>query len=188
MDAVFSADTPLSAEGVVRIIEDEYRKADWNVRTMVIPKMDISPCMGCFQCWVRTPGICVINDEGRSVAEAWMQNDVVVLVTPLSFGGYCAALKSAVDRALPILSPFFMKISGEVHHKPRYEKYPALVGVGILPCRDDESAALFSRIIERHATNAHSPWHHAFVLSGDQECDGVSDTIGAMAARTSEAA
>jgi multimeric flavodoxin WrbA len=117
-----------------------------------------------------------------------MQSDVVVLVTPVTFGGYCAALKKAVDRVLPILSPFFMKIRGEVHHKPRYKKYPALIGVGILPRRDEESEALFSRIIERHATNAHSPWHHAFVLTGDQECHGLNDIIGTMAARASEAA
>ena len=116
-----------------------------------------------------------------------MQSDVVMLVTPVTFGGYSATLKRAVDRVIPILSPYFMKIRGEVHHKPRYEKYPALVGIGLLPCRDNESAALFSHIIERHATNAHCPWHRAFVLSGDQECRGVGDIIGPMAARAQEA-
>lgn len=188
LDAVSATDTPPSAASIGRIIEDEYRKADWGARTIVIPEMDISSCRGCFQCWVRTPGICVINDAGRSVAEAWVQSDVIVLVTPVTFGGYSSVLKRAVDRVIPILSPFFMKIRGEVHHKQRYEKYPALVGIGVLPCRDDESAALFSRIIERHATNAHSPWHHAFVLSGDQECRGVGDIIGPTAACAREAA
>jgi ferredoxin len=188
LDAMTAAGTPPSAARMGRIIKDEYQKADWGVRTIVIPEMDISPCMGCFQCWVRTPGICVINDAGRSVAEAWMRSDVVVLVTPVTFGGYSADLKRAVDRTIPILSPYFMKIRGEVHHKPRYEKYPALVGIGVLPSRDDESAALFSRIIERHATNAHSPWHQAFVLSGDQECRGVGDIIAPMASVAREAA
>ena len=188
LDAVSATDTSPSDTKMGRIIENEYLKAGWGVRTIAVTQMDISPCRGCFQCWVRTPGICVIDDAGRSVAEAWMQSDVVVLFTPVTFGGYSASLKKAIDRVIPILSPFFMKIRGEVHHKPRYEKYPALVGIGVLPCRDDESSALFLRIIERHATNANSPWHRAFVLSGDQECRGVGDIIGPIAAREQEAA
>lgn len=188
VDAVSATDTPPSAARMSRIIEDEYQKANWGVHTIVISEIDISPCMGCFQCWTRTPGICVINDAGRSVAEAWMQSDVVVFVTPIIFGGYSAALKRAVDRVIPILSPFFMKIRGEVHHKPRYEKYPALVGIGILPRRDDESAAVFSRIIERHATNAHSPWHHVSVLSDNQGYRGVGDIIASMTVGSSRAA
>ncbi len=188
LDAVSATDTSPSDAKMGRIIENEYLKASWGVRTIAVPEMDISPCRGCFQCWVRTPGICVIDDAGRAVAEAWIRSDVVVLFTPVTFGGYSAILKKAIDRVIPILSPFFMKIRGEVHHKPRYEKYPALIGIGVLPYRDDESAALFSRIIERHATNAHSPWHRAFVLSGDQGCRGVGDIIGPIAARKREAA
>jgi multimeric flavodoxin WrbA len=188
LDAVSAADTPAPAAKLGRIIENEYRKAGWGVSTIGIAEMDISPCRGCFQCWVGTPGICVIDDAGRDVAEAWMRSDAVVLLTPVTFGGYCAALKKAIDRAIPILSPFFMKIRGEVHHKPRYGKYPALLGIGILSRRDDESAALFSRIIERHATNAHSPWHRAVVLSGEQEWRSADDIIGPIAARVPEAA
>ena len=188
LDAVSATDTPAPSAKMGRIIENEYLKAGWGVRTIAVSEMDIAPCRGCFQCWVRTPGICVIDDAGRAVAEAWMQSDAVVLLTPVTFGGYSAALKKAIDRVIPILSPFFMKIRGEVHHKPRYDKYPALVGLGVLSRRDDESAALFSRIIERHATNAHSPWHRAFVLSGDRECSGVGDIIGPIAAREREAA
>jgi ferredoxin len=152
LDAVTTTGMPPTVARLGSIIEDECRKADWGVRTIVVPEMDISPCMGCFQCWVRTPGICVIGDAGQSVAGAWMLSDVVVLVTPVTFGGYSAVLKR------------------------------------VLPSRDDESVALFSRIIERHATNAHSPWHRAFVLCSDQEYRGVGDIIGPMAALAQEAA
>jgi hypothetical protein len=62
------------------------------------------------------------------------------------------------------------------------------VGIGVVDRRDDEAAALFSRIIERHATNAHSPWHRAFVLTGEQEWRGVGHLIGPLAARAEEAA
>lgn len=188
LDAVSAAVGLPAAEFMGKVIEEEYRKAGWQVQTLRPAEMDIAACRGCFQCWVRTPGVCAIDDGGRDVARAWMQSDVVVLLTQVTFGGYCADLKRAVDRAIPILSPFFMKIRGEVHHKPRYEKYPALVGIGILARRDDEGAALFSRIIERHATNAHSPWHRAFVLTGDRECRGVGDIIGPMASDRREAA
>ncbi len=188
LDTVSAQDSPSSARLMGRIIEDEYRKAGMEVKTLRLEDMHIAPCRGCFQCWVRTPGICAIADEGQAVPEAWMQSDVVVLLTPVTFGGYSSVLKKAMDRVIPILSPFFMKIKGEVHHKRRYDKYPAMVGIGVLTARDDEAAALFRRIVERNATNAHTPWHRAFVLAGERECRGVGDIIGPLAARVKEAA
>ncbi|MDA8082103.1 MAG: NAD(P)H-dependent oxidoreductase [Nitrospiraceae bacterium] len=169
-------------------VEESFRQAGWQTETLRPASMKISPCSGCFHCWVRTPGICIIPDEGRSVAEACMGADVVALITPVTFGGYSPAIKKMMDRLIPILSPFFMKISGELHHKPRYEKYPALIGIGLLEQKDDVEAALFSQIIGRNALNVHAPWHGAFVLSGGQEYKEAGDYIRSLAPLSKEAA
>ena len=98
-----------------------------------------------------------------------MQSDLSVLFTPVIFGGYSAELKKALDRALLCLvAPFFMKINGEVHHKPRYVRYPRLMGVGVLPHADKESEEIFKKVVERNALNLHVPAHIAGVILSDQ--------------------
>ena len=169
-------------------VAETFRQANWQTETLRPGAMEIASCRGCFHCWVKTPGICVIPDEGRSVAEACMRSDVVVLITPVTFGGYSPPIKKTLDRLIPILSPFFMKIRGEIHHKPRYAKYPSLIGIGLLEKEDDEEAALFSQIVGRNAINMHAPWHRAFVLAGEPEYLMAGDYIRSLATLPREAA
>lgn len=39
--------------------------------------------------------------------------------------------KKGLDRLIGLVSPFFTKIAGETHHRPRYDRYPALLAVGV---------------------------------------------------------
>jgi hypothetical protein len=50
--------------------------------------MKLAHCLGCFGCWLKTPGMCVEDDAGRQVARAIVQSDTTVLYTPATFGGY----------------------------------------------------------------------------------------------------
>ncbi|MHA2001037.1 MAG: hypothetical protein ACTSVU_02975 [Promethearchaeota archaeon] len=54
----------------------------------------------------------------------------MIYFTPITFGGYSSTLKKALDRQICILSPYFRKVNGEIHHKKRYNKYPSLIGIG----------------------------------------------------------
>jgi multimeric flavodoxin WrbA len=65
----------------------------WTVEVMPLASMDMAPCRGCFGCWTRSPGECVIDDQGRSVAQGLARADLWVLLTPVTFGGYSSALK-----------------------------------------------------------------------------------------------
>jgi len=140
-------------ETVHQIVRQELSRAGWDVREFILRNTAIANCLGCFGCWVKTPGTCVIPDAGREVAKAMIRSDMIVLLTPVTFGGYSSILKKAMDRIIPLVSPFFVKIHGEVHHKRRYDRYPDLFGVGLLRQEDAESRALFSTLIERNARN-----------------------------------
>jgi multimeric flavodoxin WrbA len=151
------------------IIVDELTDIGWEVTSYALRKHTIGHCVGCFGCWIKTPGICRFNDDAREIARQFIQSDLSVLYTPVTFGGYSAELKKALDRALLCLvSPFFMKINGEVHHKPRYVRYPRLMGVGVLPHADKESEKIFKTVVKRNALNFHSPAHIAGVILSDQ--------------------
>jgi multimeric flavodoxin WrbA len=146
-------------------------KRDCEVEILTLREMQIAPCTGCFGCWVKTPGICTIPDAGRDVTRAMIQSNLVVLFTPVTFGGYSSELKKAVDRSLSLLSPFFMRVKGMVRHRSRYRRYPRLVAFGVEKQADPASERLFTDLVDRQGLNMHSPAHAAGVgvLSDDSE-------------------
>jgi multimeric flavodoxin WrbA len=144
----------------------------WSVETVLLREKKIAWCTGCFGCWTKTPGICVIDDFGRELAGKAVQCDLMIYLSPVTFGGYSSELKKAIDRfACPMLLPFFTKIDGEIHHKSRYKPLPDIMGIGILPRPEEESERIFASLVERNAVNLHSPAAQSVVyyLSQDRE-------------------
>lgn len=149
----------------------------YEVDVILLHDLKIADCTGCFHCWVKTPGVCVIDDVGRDIAMKLIQNDLVVYLTPVIFGGYSSELKKALDRQISIVLPFFMKIKGEVHHKPRYERYPCLVAIGVLSRPDEESEKIFETLVSRNAINMHCPAHSAGVVYSTDSSTAIRDKI-----------
>jgi hypothetical protein len=158
------ADTERTLEAIHRLCA----RLKHEVSTLRLRDLAIAPCTGCFMCWVRTPGICVQDDAGRNVAASVIRGDVLVLVTPITFGGYSSELKKAVDRTIPVILPFFERLAGETHHQPRYAEYPSIVAVGIGPATPEEER-LFRQLVKRHARNMHAPAVEVCVVPRDGE-------------------
>lgn len=159
------------------VIIDEFKNMGWKVNSRVLRDLKIGSCYGCFKCWVQTPGICIIDDVERDIAKETIQSDLLIFLTPVTFGGYSSELKKAVDRLIPLIMPFFIKIDGEVHHKSRYERYPSLMGIGVLPNEDKESEQLFKTLVNRNAINFHSPTHTAGVIISNQDKELIREEI-----------
>lgn len=130
--------------------------------------LNISPCIGCFGCWLQTPGECIIKDDGSDLPKKVIQSDVVFLLTPLTFGMYSSELKKALDRfPCPVLLPYFAKINGEIHHANRYERYPILVAIGVLPSPNEESEKIFTTLVARNGINLHTRAISRVIYSSD---------------------
>lgn len=152
------------------------------VEPIHLRKLSIAYCQGCFDCWVKTPGRCKAKDDAPDVTRAIVRSDLLVFLTPVTFGGYSSELKKALDRSISIVSPFYKRIHGEVHHQRRYVKYPSLLAVGVMRDHDEEDARIFSRLVERNAINMHAPRHAAGVVYRD-EPDGAQKAIGSLVAK-----
>ncbi|MBU0984426.1 MAG: NAD(P)H-dependent oxidoreductase [candidate division Zixibacteria bacterium] len=161
-------------------LTDELAADGWTVDTMVLRDLNIAYCVGCFECWVKTPGMCRFNDDGREVARRFIQSDLVVFLTPVSFGGYSSALKRGLDRIICLISPFFKQVRGETHHRLRYNSYPRVLALGTMPEADPESERIFCRLVERNAINVHSPGHAADVFVDNEETAAVRHRMHAM--------
>ena len=156
---------------------DFLRIHDHEVDVMDLRNENIAGCLGCFGCWLKTPGECIINDSGRDLARKFIQSDVLFLLTPVTFGMYSSVLKKALDRLpCPVLMPFFENINGEIHHEKRYEKYPLLVAVGVLPNSDPESETIFTTLVQRNALNLHTKGTSSMVYSTDK-ADEIKERV-----------
>jgi multimeric flavodoxin WrbA len=160
----------------------------WAVERVRLRDVFIAYCKGCFDCWVKTPGVCATRDGAGAITRALARSDLVVLLSPITFGGYSSELKKALDRSIGIVSPFFTRIHGEVHHKPRYARYPALLAIGVTEDRDPEEARIFTRLVSRNAVNFHAPAHVVAIVSRDDSPEQIMSGHVRTLARTRPAA
>ena len=163
---------------VAEVVAGELSVQGWRAETVVLREKKIAICTGCFGCWVQTPGVCVIDDFGREAARMVIGSNVLIYLTPITFGGYSSELKKAVDRfACSMLLPFFKKIEGEIHHRVRYQPLPSLIGIGVLPGPDEESERIFTKLVERNSINLHSPASHAAVFYNHQDPEFIRKEV-----------
>ncbi|WP_310603673.1 flavodoxin family protein [Anaerosporobacter sp.] len=81
---------------------------------------NIHHCIGCFGCWVKTPGKCVINDGYENMGKLLSQCEELILISRCTYGGFSPFVKNVLDRAISYISPNFVIRNGEMHHKRRY--------------------------------------------------------------------
>ncbi len=79
---------------------------------------DIAPCRGCFGCWDRMDGHCVIDDDQNAVLDLYRSSDIIIWSFPL----YCYAmpshLKALLDRTIPLVKMRMVKLpDGTVRHE-----------------------------------------------------------------------
>ena len=127
------------------------------VQHIVLMDKNIHTCTGCFGCWVKTPGMCVIADDSQEINRAMIQSDFVLWASPLSMGFPSTYLKTKMDRSIPLVHPYFEVVNDEAHHLPRYEKYPVF-GLLLQPGEQDdaENVDIVSQIFTRTALNIKS--------------------------------
>ncbi|UCE42140.1 MAG: flavodoxin family protein [Candidatus Aminicenantes bacterium] len=155
---------------IQKILEEELGSAGWSTEPILLNEVEARSCIGCFKCWDTTPGLCIQKDEAQDVVRKIIQSDLVIFMTPLTFGGYSSELKKIIERMLGLLQPGMTIIKGETHHLKRYECYPSLLAIGVTKNQDDDEKQIFNTLIERHSFNFYPPKHRAEVfLAGEEE-------------------
>ncbi len=155
----------------------------WDVDLFNVWEKKVAYCRACGTCGDRTPGICALKDDGRAVVERTAECDLMVFVSAVTFGGFSAAAKRAVERTMPNIHPLFLKHRGEFHHRMRYEKHPALLAVGWQPGPDKAAEAIFLKLGERNALNYLSPGYGGVVISGAPAAPDVDERLAAAVDR-----
>jgi multimeric flavodoxin WrbA len=84
-------------------------------------KAEIRPCLGCFACWNKTPGTCVIDDEMDEILKKLIAADIIVWSFPLYYFSVPGRLKNLIDRRLPLNLPFMSADIESGGHPSRHD-------------------------------------------------------------------
>lgn len=120
-------------------------------RYVNLSALQIAHCAGCFGCWVKTPGKCVIRDDAVSVYPLIARSSEVIYVSRVRYGSYDIPMKTMLERAIPIQKAFLRLYHGETHHVQRnvVPKHAIIVAYGCT----DEARDIFRRLVARNANN-----------------------------------
>ncbi len=169
---------------ISEIVQDELRRAGLELRAYILRHEEIAACRGCFGCWIKTPGVCAIDDAAQNIVQDLVASDLVVLISPITFGGYSFELKKAFDRMIPTLSPFFMKFQEQTRHKPRYKHYPRMAGIGVLLEHEDVLEEIFKAMVAKNAINFHAPGYSAEVIAVVDGSERIKEEVMNVIKRT----
>jgi multimeric flavodoxin WrbA len=75
--------------------------------TIYLNKLNIKHCIGCVNCWFKTPGKCIYNDDMAVLLEKRSKADLLIFATPLYVFSMTGLMKDFLDRGLPLALPFF---------------------------------------------------------------------------------
>lgn len=112
----------------------------------------IGTCLGCFGCWTKTPGKCVIRDDAVRIYPSIAACARLMYVSRVRYGGYDTPMKTLLERAIPVQQAFLRLHHGETHHLQRRvtPKEAVIVAYG---AESEEERALFRRLVDRNARN-----------------------------------
>ena len=107
------------------------RRAGATAETLYLRNYKINHCLGCYSCWVQTPGRCVQKDDMSEILfDRYLAADLVVLASPIYHATLNARMKLFVERTLPMMDP--LKEASEGGGVPhRFEKMPRVVALSV---------------------------------------------------------
>lgn len=123
-----------------------------------LSSLNIKHCIGCFGCWTKTPGRCVIRDDAVKVYPVIAASTRLLYVSRVRYGGYDTTMKTMLERSIPVQQAFLRLHHGETHHVQRAvaTKDAVILGYG---ADSEEEQALFRRLVDRNAFNMNFARH-----------------------------
>ena len=135
---------------------------------------NIKGCLGCFHCWTKTPGRCIIEDSYTEMPRYILESGTFIIITEIKYGCYTSYIKNVIDRSIGFLLPFFQIINGELHHLPRYNnKYLKFVVIGYGENITPNEEQTFKDLIKGNAINMCMPNYETYVIKDISQAEKI---------------
>lgn len=110
---------------IVQPLLEGAREAGAETEEVFLIEKNIEHCRGCFACWAKTPGKCIIDDDMTELLDRYIESDYIGMATPLYGMFMTAVLKNFTDRFLPLATPHIRKNEdGFFYHDGRVKRFP----------------------------------------------------------------
>ncbi|MFR9256028.1 MAG: hypothetical protein ACLVJ6_11305 [Merdibacter sp.] len=76
-----------------------------DVISIDLSRCTIAGCIGCFSCWVKTPGKCIIRDDATRIYPLIAKSSHIMYISRIRYGTYDIRQKM-LERSIPIQQPF----------------------------------------------------------------------------------
>jgi len=94
------------------------RTGEHEIHVIRVIEKNIAPCRGCFGCWQRMDGHCVIEDDQNGILDLYRRADLIIWSFPLYCYGMPSHLKAVLDRTIPLVKMNMEKQpDGTVRHE-----------------------------------------------------------------------
>lgn len=147
-------------------VEGEYK--------VIKPQENIHHCIGCFGCWVKTPGKCVIHDGYEGTGIDMGKCDELIIVSRCCYGGVSPFVKTVQDRAISYIHPDFVIRKGEMHHKRRYKNIIALSAYFYGEDITDSEKELVKNILQANVDNYDGYVKDVHFYESVKELEGIT--------------
>jgi multimeric flavodoxin WrbA/putative sterol carrier protein len=109
-----------NTERILQPFLEGAREAGAETEVIYLRDLEIKPCIGCFTCWIKTPGVCVHKDDMPQVIAKLAKAEMVVYATPLYVFTMSGLMKDMMDRMIPMAQPYIIERGDHYIHPPRY--------------------------------------------------------------------
>ena len=165
------------ADSISTLMTETLTARGYEARHFRMRELKIKPCIGCSRCYTTKPGECGAKDDTHSFIPEIPQQDLVVMVTPLMFGGFTSTLKRAIDRCNPMATAFVVREPDATHFVGRYDSMPKLIFVGLNEQEDSQGPNIFRILSERASRSLQSSSYDHVVFTNDDDDHAVTQGL-----------
>ena len=94
------------------------KDGEHEVHVVNVIEKTIAPCRGCFGCWQKMDGHCVIEDDQNEILDLYRTSDLIIWSFPLYCYSMPSHLKAVLDRTIPLVKMRMQQLEdGTVRHE-----------------------------------------------------------------------
>ena len=136
---------------------------------IIKPEERIKHCIGCFGCWIKTPGECVIKDGYHCTGWDMGRCEELIMISECLYGGFSSFVKKVQDRAISYVRGDFDIVNDEMRHRRRYHNKIRLTAYFYGEDVTEEEKITAENIVRANAKNFYAVVNKVVFLKNHNE-------------------
>lgn len=128
----------------------------------------IHHCVGCFKCWTKTPGTCVLRDGYEHIGQRFSKADEIIVLSQSIYGTYSPFVRNVLERSISYQLPYFTRREGETHHRRRYPSHELNYRVCFYGMATKEEQTSAKGLVKANAVNLAARQYSATFYVSDE--------------------